>query len=71
MSDELDSLLEKINKQIAHISESRTIDISYKLDGSDVANLRNQLDTEIKILRRNLLPVYRGIWDARGLLGTK
>lgn len=67
----LKDVLEKINKQIAHISESRTIDISYKFNGKDIADLRHKLDTEIETLKQNLLPIYGGIWDARGLLNPK
>ena len=64
-------IVDKINKQIAHITESRTVDPKEKLNGNgtDIVELRLLLDAEIGEFKNHITPTYQAIWNAGNLRG--
>jgi hypothetical protein len=59
------TLTDKLNQQIAHITEKRVNSDEEKLNTQDIQDLRLLLDAEIASFVRCLLPTYSDVWDTK------
>jgi len=56
-------LHDKLNQQIAHLTEKRFDDPQDKLNLGDVIELRKRIDAEIAEFLQHMTPHYRDLWD--------
>jgi hypothetical protein len=63
MAIKRDRLYAKINEQIAHLTYKREKKLENKIQGSDMARLKQILDTEIKNFIDSLPSPHRSTWD--------
>ena len=60
-----DDLVTKLNAQVLHIGHHRFNTVEEKLNGADIAKLREAIDAEVSRFVDHLRPGYRGKWDTK------